>query len=256
MEDSCLVITIGGDGTFNEAVAGNLKREKPLVLSHIPQGTTNDLGAIFCLGKNMPQNLELILQGEVRDIDICDINGEPFVYVAGFGKFMNIPYETTRDVKKRWGYIAYVTNGIKDFFTGKTHLYEIVYEFEGKKYQSNCSFALISNANRIAGIKNIYDDVKINDRKFEVLLCRLRKKSEIVKALFAMASSNIRNADGFEFFRTDNLKITFRSYLRKPWCIDGEQYTNQELEYEIKIDRSLKMLLPQKALKEGGAIVN
>ena len=96
-----LVITVGGDGTFNEAVAGNLKRENHLVLSHMPFGTTNDLGAIFCLGKNMLENLKLILDGEICEIDICTINRKPFVYVAGFGRFMNIPYETSPDIKGR-----------------------------------------------------------------------------------------------------------------------------------------------------------
>ena len=42
-----LVISLGGDGTFNEVVTGNLRRKKKLLLTHIPLGTTNDLGATF-----------------------------------------------------------------------------------------------------------------------------------------------------------------------------------------------------------------
>ena len=34
-----LVISGGGDGTFNEIVSGNLRREKQIPLSHIPVGT-------------------------------------------------------------------------------------------------------------------------------------------------------------------------------------------------------------------------
>ena len=30
------------------------------------------------------------------------INNEPFVYVAGFGRFLNIPYETNRNLKKKF----------------------------------------------------------------------------------------------------------------------------------------------------------
>ena len=114
-----LVITIGGDGTFNEAVTGNLKREKQLVMSHIPIGTTNDLGAIFCLGKNIIENLKLILDGEIREIDICKINNKPFVYVAGFGKFMNIPYDTPRKEKKRLRTYRIYIKWSKRFFCWK-----------------------------------------------------------------------------------------------------------------------------------------
>ena len=42
--DVDLVISLGGDGTFNEVVKGNLERKNALLLSHIPLGTTNDLG--------------------------------------------------------------------------------------------------------------------------------------------------------------------------------------------------------------------
>ena len=52
-----LVISIGGDGTFNESMRGNFKREKRLVLAHIPLGTTNDVGKMFGYGKDPIKNL-------------------------------------------------------------------------------------------------------------------------------------------------------------------------------------------------------
>jgi Sphingosine kinase and enzymes related to eukaryotic diacylglycerol kinase len=250
-----LVITIGGDGTFNEAVSGNLKRKEQLVLSHIPAGTTNDLGAVFCLGHNVVQNLNDILDGAICDIDICTINNKPFVYVGGLGKFMNIPYETTRNEKRKFGYVAYIFNGIKDFFNGKTNLYELTYEIDNQKYNDICSIILISNANQIAGIKKFYKDVKINDNKFEVLLCSLKSKKEILGGLFAITSMDVTKAQGFKFFKTDNLKIYFRSCSKKIWCLDGEKYESDEVEYEIKIDKKLKMLLPKKAIEKGNMIL-
>lgn len=46
-----LVMSFGGDGTFNEVMTGNLKRKKQLLLTHIPVGTTNDIGAMLGYGK-------------------------------------------------------------------------------------------------------------------------------------------------------------------------------------------------------------
>ena len=105
-DDINLVISIGGDGTFNESMRGNFQRKKRLVLAHIPMGTTNDIGKMFGYGKHPIDNLNLLMDGVKKKIDICTINGDPFIYVAGFGKFMNIPYETKRKNKKRFGYIA------------------------------------------------------------------------------------------------------------------------------------------------------
>lgn len=107
---------MGGDGTFNEIVHGNLCRKKRLVLAHIPIGTTNDVGVMFGYGKDIEKNIDLCLKGEIKGMDIPLINGRPFVYVAGFGKFMNIPYDTPRDLKKKYGHLAYMFGGLKDFF--------------------------------------------------------------------------------------------------------------------------------------------
>ena len=58
---------------------GNFKREKQLILSHIPVGTTNDIGHMYGLTKDIITNLKSILDGEVHTIDICDINDRCFV---------------------------------------------------------------------------------------------------------------------------------------------------------------------------------
>ena len=101
LEPTDLVISMGGDGTFNEVMSGNLERKKPLILAHIPVGTTNDVGVMFGYGKDIKKNLKLLLDGTIKGMDICVINGRPFVYVAGFGKFMQIPYNTPRKLKKK-----------------------------------------------------------------------------------------------------------------------------------------------------------
>lgn len=240
-----LVLSVGGDGTFNEVMSGNLKRSNRLVLSHIPVGTTNDIGTMFGLGKDIERNLKLILNGVVKDIDICSVNNRIFVYVAGFGKFMNVPYETPRRMKKRIGYFAYLVEGVRDFFQ-KTHLYECTYEVNGEKYHGLYSFILISNANRIAGINNFYKEVKLNDNTFEVLLCNLQKKKDIVKSLLYLKTNDITKVPGFYFHRTDHFKIEFKEKLRKPWCIDGEELDINTKKYDISIVRGIPMMIPKK----------
>ena len=108
MDAECdLLISVGGDGTFYEAMNGNFKRKKGLLLSHIPVGTTNDIGHMYGLTGNIIDNLKAILSGSIKTVDICSINGRSFVYVASFGKFMEIPYETPQKLKHRIGHAAY-----------------------------------------------------------------------------------------------------------------------------------------------------
>lgn len=240
-----LLISIGGDGTFNEAMTGNFKRDKRLTMCHLPTGTTNDIGAMWGYGKNMLSNLKLALNGEIKRIDMCTINGKPLVYTAGFGKFMNIPYETPRKLKKRLGHLAYLTEGARDFFR-KIKLYDITYCIDDKEYRGLFSFAIITNANRVAGINNFYKDIKLNDNKFEVLMCNITKLRDVVKTLYFFARYDASRIPGFYFYKTDNFKFKFNNPLKKPLCIDGESFNDMSGEYTVGIDKDVYVLMPKK----------
>ncbi len=247
-DDIDLVISIGGDGTFNESMRGNFKRKKRLTLAHIPLGTTNDVGKMFGYGKDPIKNLELLMDGVEKKIDICTINGDPFIYVAGFGKFMNIPYDTSRKTKKKFGYLAYVMNAVKNFFMF-TKLHDITYEINGEKYSGFYSFMFISNATRIAGIK-IFDNIKLDDNQFEILFCNIKKRRDIIKSLIRIRKTDISHVPGFYFHASDNLKIIVNDEKGLPWCLDGEKYEVSGNEIDIRIDRNSKIMLPKKNIDE------
>lgn len=240
-----MVLSIGGDGTFNESVMGNYMRSKRLVCAHIPCGTTNDIGVMMGYGKNMIGNLKLTLEGVVKNVDICLINGRPFIYVAGIGKFTDIAYETPRELKKRLGYLAYLREGVKSFFD-KTKLNEIIYEVDGVEYRGLFSFIIVSSANRISGINNFYRDVKLDDNKFEVLLCNICKKKDIIRSLYFLTMYDVHKVPGIYSYKANKLKIKFVKKPKKPWCIDGEKLDKIVKDYEITIDRDIQMMIPRK----------
>ena len=245
LEPVDLVISIGGDGTFNESVTGNFMRKDRLVCAHIPCGTTNDIGIMMGYGKNMINNLKLTLDGVVKNVDICMINNRPFIYVAAIGKFTDIPYETPRMLKKNIGYLAYLTEGVKSFFN-KTKLSEVIYEVDGVEYRGLFTFMIVSSANRISGINNFYKDVKLDDNKFEVMMCNISKKADIIKSIYFLTMYDVSKVPGIYSYKTDRIKIKFMDKPKKPWCIDGEKLENIDMKYDITIDNSLKMMIPKK----------
>lgn len=249
LEPTDLVISMGGDGTFNEVMSGNLERKKPLILAHIPVGTTNDVGVMFGYGKDIKKNLNLLLDGTIKGMDICVINGRPFVYVAGFGKFMQIPYNTPRKLKKKYGYMAYLLEGVKDFFN-PTKMYDITYKVNGIEKRGLYSFMLISNANRIAGINNFYKDVKLDDNQFEVLFCNFKRRVDIIKTFTILMTTDIEKISGVEFYKTNHLEIKFADYPKKAWCIDGEKLDRAVLNYDISNVRNVKIMMPKKNINK------
>ena len=245
MDADCdLLISVGGDGTFYEAMNGNFKRKKQLLLSHIPVGTTNDIGHMYGLTGSIIENLEAILNGVIKNVDICSINGRSFVYVASFGKFMEIPYETPQKLKHRIGHAAYLMSGAKELFK-KTSKYDVTYEIDGVKHNGKYTFIIISNANRIAGINNFYRDMKLDDHKFEVMFCSISNLALLAKAFYTLKTSDISYVNGVECYKTDNIKISFNNGI-KPWCLDGEKYDGKTTYYEIDTNKKVKMLVPKK----------
>ena len=249
MDKVNLVLSIGGDGTFNEIVSGNHLREEKLILSHIPMGTTNDLGHMLGLNKNIMKDISMILEGEVKQVDLGLINDQPFAYVAGFGKFINVPYETSRKLKKRIGHLAYLLNGAKEFFH-RTKLYEVEYKVNGETYHGYYSLILISNANRIAGFNNIYKDVKLNDNQFEIMFCNIAKRKDLVKTLMILMRTGITNVPGIYCHTSDEIEITFKDSDKTYWTIDGEKLKDEVNHYKITINKDLKMLLPKKNISK------
>ena len=245
---SCdLVLSIGGDGTFNEIVTGNYLRKNRLLLSHIPVGTTNDIGIMLGMNKNIIRNVKDILEGNIKQMDIGIINNQPFIYVAGFGKFINVPYETERKLKKSLGHLAYLINGVKEFFQ-ITKLYDIEYEIDNVKERGLFSLILISNANHIAGFNNIYKNVKLDDDKFEIIFCNISRRKDLVRSLAMLLTNDITKIPGIYSYTGKNIKIKFNEKPKNNWTIDGEKYKNISKTYEIKIEKNMEFLLPKKNL--------
>ena len=223
--DIDLVISVGGDGTFSEVMNGNLERNKRIVLAHLPVGTTNDIGHMYGLGNNFA-----------------------FTYVASYGKFMDIPYKTPQELKRRLGYLAYILEVVKRIFH---HIpkYKINFYINGEKHTGKYTFIIISNANRIAGINNFYNDIKLDDDKLEVMFCSLNKKIDILKAFYTLKTSDVKYISGVEIYEVNNLKIEFLDKV-KPWCTDGEEFEGLSNIYEVDLENEIEMLIPNKNIEK------
>lgn len=240
-----LVIIAGGDGTLNEAVSGNIKREHPLLLSHLPVGTVTDVGKLYGFTKDSNKDIMLILDGEEKNIDVGLINNKPFLYVACFGNYTNISYETPRRLKKMFGRFGYFIFAIKSIGQ-RIKKYNIKYEIDNKKYEGQYSFIFITNSSRVAGLNNIYDDVKLDDNKFEVALCNVKSKRDLIKTFYDIRTKDIKDIKNIDYYQTDNLKIVFDKIPTKSWCIDGEELSHENNTFIFKIDKRSNMLLPKK----------
>ena len=107
-----VVIAAGGDGTLNAVVQGLAGSQTALGV--LPAGTMNvfarELGIPF---DNLPRAFEVIEAGLVKEIDLFEANGIPFVQMAGVGFDAMVIEETTWESKKVLGPLAYLLAAVK-----------------------------------------------------------------------------------------------------------------------------------------------
>lgn len=243
-DDVDLVICAGGDGTLNEGITGNLMRKNKLVMAQLPVGTMNDVGTMYGYTKNMIVNAQMLLSGTEKNVDVCMINDVPFVYVACLGSYVDVSYNTPRKYKKKYGRLAYIFNAIHEF-TGKVKLFDLEYEIDGIKKSGIYSFLFITNTSRMGGISHIYNDVKLDDDMFEVLMITAKTKVELIALATRILAGEVKNMPGLEYYKTNNLVVRFKD-VPNSWVLDGEEYKHDTKEFKFSINKDMYMLVPKK----------
>lgn len=164
-----MVAVFGGDGTLNEATNGLMKLKHKPVISYFPTGTMNDFGTNFGLTNDMKQCANIACAGHIESFDVGKINSRYFNYVAGFGAFCNVSYETKQELKKQIGNLAYIIKAIHEI--PNLHPYHVKMNLDGKILEKDLMFGLIINGNRVAGFEMVEQaDNTFKDGLFDIIL--------------------------------------------------------------------------------------
>ena len=106
------IIASGGDGTLS-AVAGAIVGTN-IPLGIISRGTANAFANALDIPNTIDTACANILGGLTRVVDAAICNGEmPMVLLAGVGFEAETVELADRDMKNRWGMLAYILSGIQ-----------------------------------------------------------------------------------------------------------------------------------------------
>ena len=214
-----LITCIGGDGTFNEVVAGLLDSGERVPVGYIPAGSTNDFANSLKLSTNILKATEDIVKGRLKTLDIGSFNGRKFSYVASFGAYTQTSYSTPQSVKNMLGHLAYILEGATSLTSIKPQHLKI--EANGMPYEDDYIFGAISNSTSLAGILTLDPQyVDMNEGLFELLLVRSPKNPiELAEIVYMLTTQNYEsnkitfvNADSFTIYADENMD----------WSLDGE----------------------------------
>lgn len=218
-EEFDLLVCSGGDGTLDEVISGMLESKKNVPIGYIPAGTTNDFANSLHIPKNMINAANVVMEGQPYPCDIGAFNNDYFVYVAAFGIFTDVAYQTKQGVKNVLGHLAYILEGMKRL--NKIRSFHLKVEYDDQVIIGDFIFGMITNSTSIGGFKNVTDShVLLNDGLFEVTLIKNPKNpielQEIISALLIQES----NTEYMYAFKTKKLVIVGKEKMS--WTLDGE----------------------------------
>ena len=214
-----MIVCSGGDGTLDEVVTGIMEAESSVPIGYIPAGSTNDFANSLFMPKSMTEAASMIMTEQLYHCDIGRFNNQSFTYIAAFGLFTDVAYQTDQDLKNVLGHVAYDLEGVKRLFDIKS--YHMKVTSDEVQAEDDFIVGMITNSRSVGGFKNLTGkNVDMNDGLFEVTLIVHPKNplqlQEIITAL-VMAEDN---TDLIYSFKTK--KLTIESDEEVPWTLDGE----------------------------------
>ncbi len=216
-----LVVCSGGDGTLDETVTGMMRRpiEERVPIGYIPTGSTNDFGSSLKIPKDQLKATEIAVNGKAFATDIGYFNGDSFVYVAAFGAFTDVSYETTQEMKNALGHVAYLLQATQKI--GSLPSYELEAEVNGEIISGKFIFGMITNSRSIGGFSDIAGkNVELDDGLFEVTLIKTPNNILELNEILASLTNLIDNTDLIYTCKTD--RIVIRPQEEIAWTLDGE----------------------------------
>ncbi|MSS78704.1 diacylglycerol kinase family lipid kinase [Anaerococcus sp. WCA-380-WT-2B] len=222
------IVVSGGDGTLDEVVSGLLRSDTNSIIGYIPTGSTNDFSRSLNIPTDIKKATKLSINGQIMDIDLGKFNSKFFTYVAAFGSFAQVSYETEQSMKNIFGRFAYILEGVKTVSNLKSYHAKITIDEE--EFEGDFIHFMATNSVSVGGFNNFYKkNIGLDDGIFESVLVKkpngLLELNSIIEGLRSnKENENIIFRSGSSFKVESDEKID--------WTLDGDfggSYTKSEV---------------------------
>ena len=214
-----LVVCSGGDGTLDEVVSGMIQSNFKTPIGYIPAGSTNDFARSLSLPVNMVEAAENIVKEQNYPCDIGSFNNEYFVYIAAFGLFTEVSYETEQQMKNLLGHMAYLLEGMKRLSAIRS--YQMKITCDDRVIEDDFIFGMVTNSLSVGGFKRITGpNVEMDDGLFEVTLIKRPKNAKELNEIMISLVNRVIETNLIYCFRASRLSCESSEVVA--WTLDGE----------------------------------
>ena len=214
------VCVSGGDGMLNEAVSALLAvpEEHRPTLSYLPAGSTNDFASTVGIPTDPLMAANALENAEAVRLDAGTLDSRGFAYVAAFGAFTDVAYDTPQDIKNVFGHLAYVIHGLAVLPSIREQHLRVIHG--DTVIEGDFLYGMVSNTKQVGGMKLTDPAISLADGKFEVLLIKPPKNAAEMQTLIGAIVGRTFNSDCIVAFTAK--EVTVESENPISWTLDGE----------------------------------
>ncbi len=237
-----MVVACGGDGTVS--AAASVLAGTTIPLGVIPRGTANAFATALGIPTDLTAACQVLLAGHERRLDTALCNGRPMVLLAGLGFEAGMVERANRELKSRFGSLAYVLAGAQQLLSQQP--FQARLSIDGKT--SELQAVAITVANVAPGTSVLaqgFGEVVPDDGLLEVTVATPASRLQGLNALAAlMASAVVQSPTSHpDLLCLRAREIRIETDSPQKLVIDGEMITSASVEIGCRPD-SLSVVTP------------
>ena len=214
-------------------------------LGYIPGGTVNDVAHSLQISRDPVQAARDIVSGVPLAIDVGQFNESRwFTYVAGFGAFTDVSYETPQEEKRMLGRLAYLLKGAKTLTDIKPIPMRMT--VEDRVIEDEVLLGLVCSTTSVGGFRPkvpFMEGISLSDGLSEVIVVKKITAAQDLQAIGTLITKREFDPSFFYTFRTDRIRFDFPAAVK--WTLDGEfggAHNTVEIQNRC---RAVEILVPQ-----------
>ena len=213
------IVCSGGDGTLDEVVTGMREGNIEVPLGYIPAGSTNDFARTLGIPNDMVKAAQIAVGDHAFACDVGQFNDDTFIYIAGFGIFTEISYDTPQELKNVLGHAAYILSAAQSLASIPNYMMQI--DVNGELIEDRFIYGMITNSVSVGGFKGLTGkDIQLDDGEFEMTFIKYPANPIELNEIITYLTGIISETRMVYNCKADSVRV--RSIESIPWTLDGE----------------------------------
>lgn len=236
-----LVLSMGGDGTANEAARGLLGSDIPLGI--VPVGSGNGLARAFRVPLDPPRALRSLESAERRRMDVGIVNGKPFLNVAGVGfdAVVGWAFHMAGRNGGRRGIFTYVRMSVSLLASYRPT--PLVLETDAERLEVRPLIVVFANGPQYGAGALINPGARLDDGRFEIVVFEAASMAEIAMNAPRLFLGSLARSRRYRRIEATRAVITPQTAVEHHR--DGEPEPEADrLEFSLR-PRALSVLVPR-----------